>query len=207
MKLSKHKEVLVAIQNKLPLKDAEVWVHHDFNLYKATDYFLGFVPNEVSGEIKTLNMRAQDVTEFFASFRVPSLAIGWAKLGLNVDTAKSWSHACFNPSEASEWAKQGFSPKDTRLWSYAEIDPELCRKLREQSWSKEKASQWGPFKDWSVMKAASSWRKEGTTTKDHMNIGYKKISIEEWNVWRNVTSLAEAAAWIDKKFTPTTAAP
>ncbi|KAJ9065155.1 hypothetical protein DSO57_1022674 [Entomophthora muscae] len=92
MQLSPHsEEVLTAIQNKLPLKDAEVWVSHKFNLYEATEYFLGFVPSEVAGEIKTLNMRAQDVTEYFSSFRIPSLAIGWAKSGFSVEAAKSWS--------------------------------------------------------------------------------------------------------------------
>ncbi|KAJ9050956.1 hypothetical protein DSO57_1009314 [Entomophthora muscae] len=69
MKLSKFKEeVLTAIKSKLPLKDAEIWV--------ATEYFLGFVPRKVAGEVKGHNMRAQDITEFFPSFQIPSLAIG-----------------------------------------------------------------------------------------------------------------------------------
>ncbi|KAJ9052782.1 hypothetical protein DSO57_1030797 [Entomophthora muscae] len=34
-----------------------------------------------------------------------------------------------------------------------------------------------------------------------------KISVEAWKEWRNVTSIAEAAAWMAPGFTPTTATP
>ncbi|KAJ9065156.1 hypothetical protein DSO57_1022675 [Entomophthora muscae] len=56
------------------------------------------------------------------------------------------------------------------------------------------------------LEAAMTWRKEGITTKTHMTIGPLKISVEEWREWRNVTSIAEAAVWIARGFTPTTAA-
>ncbi|KAJ9052049.1 hypothetical protein DSO57_1038089 [Entomophthora muscae] len=162
-------------------------------------------------------MRAQDVTEYFSSFRIPSLAIGWAKTGFAVETAKSWARTCFSPTEAQDYSK---------------IAPELCRKLKEQGWSKEKASLWGPFNDWTVveagewidgkfahlemkywlqqgesLEAAITWRKEGITTKNHMSIGSLKISVQQWIEWQKLASLAEAALWIAKGFTPTTAAP
>ncbi|KAJ9048036.1 hypothetical protein DSO57_1039038 [Entomophthora muscae] len=75
-------------------------------------------------------MRAQDVTEYFSLFHVPSLAIGWAKMGFAVESAKSWARACFSPTEAQEWMAQGFNPKDAILWSYSKIAPELYCKLK-----------------------------------------------------------------------------
>ncbi|KAJ9048035.1 hypothetical protein DSO57_1039037 [Entomophthora muscae] len=40
-----------------------------------------------------------------------------------------------------------------------------------------------------------------------MSLGSLKISVKQWTEWQKVTSLAEAAAWIAKSFTSTTAAP
>ncbi|KAJ9082240.1 hypothetical protein DSO57_1006344 [Entomophthora muscae] len=57
------------------------------------------------------------------------------------------------------------------------------------------------------LEAASAWRKEAITTKHHMSVGSLKITVQQWIGWRKVTSLAEAAAWLAKGFTPTTAAP
>ncbi|KAJ9056338.1 hypothetical protein DSO57_1034158 [Entomophthora muscae] len=57
------------------------------------------------------------------------------------------------------------------------------------------------------LEAASAWRKEGITTKHHMSVGSLKITVQQCIEWRKVTSLAEAAAWLAKGFTPTTAAP
>ncbi|KAJ9057944.1 hypothetical protein DSO57_1017779 [Entomophthora muscae] len=57
------------------------------------------------------------------------------------------------------------------------------------------------------LEAASAWMKEGITTKNHMAVGSLKIMVQQWRERQKVISLAEAAAWLAKRFTPTTAAP
>ncbi|KAJ9081314.1 hypothetical protein DSO57_1015983 [Entomophthora muscae] len=179
--LSPHtEEVLTAIQNKPPLKDAEVWRR--------------------SGRNKGPRHAGSRRDKYFSSFRIPSLAIGWAKSGFSVETAKSWSRACFNPAEATIWNKLGFNPKDARSWSYSEISPDLCCKLREQGWSKEKASLWGPFKDWSVIEAGELMAERFT----HQEMKYwlqQGESLEAATAWRK-----EAAQWVDHKVDPEAAA-
>ncbi|KAJ9052651.1 hypothetical protein DSO57_1032195 [Entomophthora muscae] len=55
------------------------------------------------------------------------------------------------------------------------------------------------------MEDARLWQEVGVTTQLHKTLNMKKITLDEWELWRHTTSLAEAAEWIEKGFTPSTA--
>ncbi|KAJ9057180.1 hypothetical protein DSO57_1025132 [Entomophthora muscae] len=56
-----------------------------------------------------------------------------------------------------------------------------------------------------TMADACSWQTAGVTTQLHKTLEKNKISLTDWEKWRHITSLAEAAMWVANGFTPTKA--
>ncbi|KAJ9058678.1 hypothetical protein DSO57_1010018 [Entomophthora muscae] len=150
---------------------------------------------------------------------------------MTIDQAKLWSAMAFHPDKAIKWGNKGFTPHDARRWAFIGITPAISRTLKEARWNPYTVHLWGPFKEWTpetatewksngythvemkywlgigmTMTEARSWQAVGVTTQLHKTLDNNKITLEEWEKWKQTTSLAKAAMWIAKGFTPTTAA-
>ncbi|KAJ9089216.1 hypothetical protein DSO57_1015150 [Entomophthora muscae] len=216
-----------ALENKIPLAKVKLWRTGGFTVFEAVEFYQAYIPATLAGELQSIPMAAERLSEYFSIFQNIDWAIGWARAGVTPSNAKDWAVLMFSLVEAQPWIKAGFSVQEARDWSYFQCSPELARRMRVVGWHPNIAAKWGPFTTWSpetkaewraqrwnpvdmkywlnkgfTITDADIWKLLGITAHIHSNLGDCLISLEQWGNWRETSSITKAANWIEAGFTP-----
>ncbi|KAJ9070116.1 hypothetical protein DSO57_1011731 [Entomophthora muscae] len=134
-----------------------------------------------------------------------------------IDLAKLWRAMASSPNKEVKWGNLGFVPKDTCRWAFIGISPTDARTLKEARWNPDNVHLWGPFNNWTP-ETATNWKSNGYTPDEildgsrplhrqskSLTLDNHKITLDQWEIWRHITSLADTAIRIKQGFTPSTA--